>query len=150
MAEIIKGLPLSEYHNPANGWVSHSRLHDFTKRGAAYYRGRYITGEVAREETESLLLGQALEDLFQRGGDYFAEHYAVVPAHLNLTTKAGIAWKGAQGKRHILKHDAYESLLAEVTALRTCDKGIALVTGAEEQVTLRGEVFGLRMQARPA
>lgn len=149
MAEIIKNLSLAEYHDPSNGWVSHSRLHDFIERGPAYFHGRYITGEIAREETPSLVLGQALEDLFQRGGDYFAEHYALQPAHLNLATKAGIAWKAAQGGKPIIKADDYEMLLRCVASLRSCDKGMALCHGAEEQVTLRGEVFGLRMQARP-
>jgi len=149
MAEIIKGLDLAVYHDPANGWVSHSRLHDFIERGPAYYRGRYITGEIARKETAALTFGQALEDLFQRGGEYFAQHYAVRPAHLKGNTTAGKQWAAAQQDRKIVTDEDWQSMLAMVASLRTCEKGVALVDGAEEQITLRGEVFGLRMQARP-
>ncbi len=149
MAEIIKNLSLAEYHNPSNGWVSHSRLHDFIERGPAYYHGRYVTGEIARKETPSLTFGQALEDLVQGGGELFARRYAVRPAHLKGNTTAGKQWAAAQQDRIILSDDDYQALLRMAASLRTCDKGMALIEGAEEQVTLRGEVFGLRMQARP-
>jgi hypothetical protein len=52
MAEILRGLELlgvGGYHDPANGYVSHSRLHDFIDRGAAFFHGRYVTGEIAKE-----------------------------------------------------------------------------------------------------
>lgn len=152
MAEILKNLPLlgpGGYHDPANGYVSHSRLHDFIERGPAFFEGRYITGEVDREETDALVFGQALEDLVQLGGDVFASRYAVRPAHLKGNTKAGQQWKAAQGGRICLTDDQYQLMLEMAASLRTCDKGIALTNGCDQQVTLRGEVFGLRMQARP-
>ncbi len=150
MAEIIKGLPLSEYHNPSNGFVSHSRLHDFIERGARYYYERYVTGEIAREETPALVFGQAFEDLFQGGGDHFAERYAVRPAHIkDGRSSAAKQWAAAQAGKTLLSDDEYQAMLAMAASLRTCDKGVALIDGAEEQVTLRGEAWGLKMQSRP-
>lgn len=155
MAEIIKGLPLlgkGGYHDPANGFVSHSRLHDFLERGAAYYHGRYVTGEITREETPALLFGQATEDLFQLGGDGFSSLWAPMPAHFkDGRSTAAKEWKAAQLKagRRVISDEDYQAMLAMCRSLRTCDKGMALVDGAETQVTLRGTAYGLPMQARP-
>lgn len=154
MAEIINNLPLlgkGGYHDASNGYVSHSRLHDFTERGPAFFHGRYITGEIEKKVTPALVGGQALEDLFLEGEDYFHQHYAVRPAHItNGTTSAAKQWKAAQRAGvHCISHEEYEELVAMCASLRTCDKGMALVNGCQKQVTFRAALHGLQMQARP-
>ncbi len=151
MAEIIKGLPLSEYHDPANGYVSHSRLHDFLERGPGFFRGKYITGEIARKETPSLIFGQAFEDYFLGGEEHFRSLYAVRPAHIkNGTTTAAKQWKAAQPASMIcLTDEDWECIKRMTASLHTCKKGMEFVDRSEQQVTFRGNVFGLNMQSRP-
>ena len=150
MAEIIRDLPIEIYHAPNSGYVSHSKLHDFIERGPAYYQGRYVLGTIAREETAALAYGQAFETLFQRGGDGFSAEHAVRPAHMkDGRTIAAKQWAAAQGGRSIISDDDYQAMLAMCGSLRTCEKGMALIEGAAEQVTLRGELHGLKFQSRP-
>jgi len=151
-AEIIEGLDLQLYHDPANGFVSHSRLHDFVTGGAAYYQARYITGEIAREVTPSLCFGQALEELYQRGGDSFAKLVTVMPAHMkDGRSAAAKELKAAALKagRIVISEAEYQAMLGMCASLRTCTTGAALTNGTKEQVTLRGMVHGLPFQARP-
>ena len=81
-AEILRDVPIDVYHAVPSEWVSHSRFHDFAKHGPAFFEKRYVTGEIAREETEALSYGQAFEDLKQRGIEAFREKVAVRPPHL--------------------------------------------------------------------
>jgi PDDEXK-like domain of unknown function (DUF3799) len=148
-AEIVRGLSIEAYHSPANGYVSHSRFHDFVKHGPKFYEQRYITGERERKPTEELLDGQAFETLYQRGGDAFAEEVAVRPAHLDGRTKEGKAWAAAQQDKYSIDDAKYQAWLSMCGALNECADGRALIEHAESQVTIRGEAFGLPMQARP-
>lgn len=152
MAEILRNLPLSEYHGPFSSWASHSRLRDFVEHGPRYFQERHILGTIAREETAALRLGQAFENLWQRGGDYFKETVAVMPPQFkDGKTKAAQEWKAGQVRagKIVISDDDYQHLLKMAESLETCDKGLALCRGAEQQVTLRGSVYGLKMQARP-
>ncbi len=149
-AEILRNQPIGDYHAPS-AWVSNSRLRDFVERGAAYYQARYVLGTLAKDDTAALVYGQVFETLFQRP-DYFANEVAVMPAHFkDGRTTAAKEWKSGQERlgRLIISDAEYQAMLAGVDSLRTCTKGMALVNGAEQQVTLRGEIHGLRMQARP-
>lgn len=152
MAEILRDLSLAEYHDPASGWISHSKLHAFVEHGPRYFQQLYITGTLAREETAALSFGQAFEDLYQRGGDYFKQHWAVMPQHFkDGRSKAAQEWKAAQlaAGRGVVSWDDYQHMLHMVDELHGCKKITALSEGAEQQVTLRGELYGCKMQARP-
>ncbi len=150
-AEILRGLSIESYHAPANGLVSHSRFHDFVEHGPRFYEQRYVTGERGREEIEALREGQAIETLFQRGGEAFAQDVAVRPAHLQGkgNTAPGKAWNAANEGKYRIDEETFQTWLAMCEALRECEAGVALTQHAEMQVTLRGTAFGLPMQARP-
>jgi hypothetical protein len=150
-AEIIRGLDILEYHSLPSAWVSHSRFHDFVKHGPKFFEGRYLTGEIAREETDALSEGQGFEILYQRGGDEFAKAVAVRPAHLKGkgNTKDGIAWNAANADKIRIDESTYQTWLTMCEALNECTGARELIAHCEQQVTLRGEAFGLKMQARP-
>lgn len=149
-AEIIKGLDILDYHAVPSPWVSHSRFHDFVKHGPKYFEGRYVTGEIAREETDSLSEGQGFELLYQQSEE-FARQVAVRPPHLKGkgNTADGKAWNAANEGKIRIDHETYQTWLDMCAALDECTRGRALIEHAEQQVTLRGEAFGLPMQARP-
>ena len=155
MAEILKDLALlgtGAYHDPANGYVSHSRLHDFIDRGAAFFHGRYVTGEIAKEETAALTFGQAFEDLLDLGGDGFAQSWAVRPEHIkDGRSAAAKQWAAAQeaAGKGLVSGEDYRTMLAMAASMRGKAVAQEMLKGTERQVTLRGELHGLKMQARP-
>ncbi len=150
-AEIIRDLPIGVYHSIPSDYVSHSRFHDFVKHGPAFFEKRYITGEIAREETEALRYGQAFEDLKQRGIEAFRETVAVRPPHLKGkgNTAPGKAWNDAHADKYCIDDATFAEMVAMCGALDECTDAVALFENAEQQVTLRGDAFGLKMQARP-
>jgi hypothetical protein len=147
---IIEDLDLEIYHSGNHGFVGSSRLRDFVVNGEAFFHQRYVLGTLAKPETKALTFGQAFEDLVQRGEEYVYAKYAVRPAHLgNGNTKAAKEWAAANAHKPRLTDDEIETARAMLVTLQTCAKGMTLIQGCQQQVTLRGHVHGLAMQSRP-
>lgn len=149
-ATIVRDLPIDEYHQASH--VSHSKLRDFAERGARYYFDRHVARTLAREETDAFRLGQAFEHLFQLGSDDFAKTYAIKPeAARDGRTVAGKAFRAAAGQKPIVDQAEYEALCAMVDSMRGPELADAmrLVAACDAQVSIRGELHGVKVQARP-
>lgn len=147
--EIIRGMSDEEYHE-AREYTSHSRIRDFANHGERYYYGRHITGEIARETTRAFDYGIAFEALFQRGGDAFDEKVMVQPEKHDGRTTAGRMWQAAadaSGKA-VISFSDYQSMLVMSELART-SVHMPLIHACEQQVSLRGFAYGLRIQSRP-
>lgn len=148
-AAIIRDLPIETYHEQTE-FSSHSRLRDFAESGPRWYYERHVARTAERDESEAMRFGQALETLFQRGGEAFARECAVRPKALgDGRTNASKQWAASNpGKIHLSEAD-YESMLVMCEALRECKPGMLLASQCEQQLTLRGEIGGAKMQSRP-
>lgn len=148
-AEIIWGISDDAYHADREH-TSHSRIRDFANHGEAFYYERYLTGEIARKVTGPLEYGTAFEELFQRGGDAFAERVLVEPQGHDGRTTAGKQWKAAANAsgKITISHDDYLSMLTMAERARTSPH-MQLMEAAGQQATLRGHAYGLRIQGRP-
>ena len=148
-AQILRNLPIDAYHEE-RAYTSHSRIRDFADRGARYYFERHVQRTIEREETEAFRFGNAFETLFQRGVDALGESYAVKTLRGNTTEgKQWLAAQKAKGKSVISQED-FDAMMSMTEALQNdCAEGMAKVEHAEQQVTLRGEIHGVKVQARP-
>lgn len=149
-AEIIRHLPIDQYH--LSDHVSHSKLRDYAERGARYYHDRHVARTIPHEETDAFRLGQAFETLFQLGKDAFERTYAIKPeAARDGRTVAGKAFKAAAGTKTIVDQAEYDALCAMVESMRGPELADAmrLVAACEPQVSFRGELHGVKVQARP-
>jgi hypothetical protein len=109
-----------------------------------------VLGTLPKEETKALTLGQAFEDLVQRGEEYLYAQYAVRPSHLGTAaTKASKEWAAANAHKPRLTEDEVTLLREMAQTLETCATGMTLIQDCQQQVTLRGHVHGLAMQSRP-
>jgi hypothetical protein len=146
---IVRDFPIADYHADRE-YTSHSKIRDFVEKGPRFYFERHIAHTIEREETQPFCFGNACEYLVQQGGEAFSRKYAVKTLPGN--TKGGKQWAAAQdaaGKTIISQAD-YDAMLHMVEALQTdCQKGMDLIEHAEQQVTLRGELHGVKVQARP-
>ena len=146
---ILKDVDIEAYHADRE-YTSHSKIRDFAEKGPRFYFERHVQHTIEREETDAFRFGNASECLLQQGGQAFAAKYAVKTLPGNTT--AGKQWAAAQdaaGKIIISQAD-YDAMLHMVEALQTdCQKGMDLIEHAEQQVTLRGELHGVKVQARP-
>lgn len=147
---IIRDLPIHEYHADTR-YTSHSRIRDFIERGAKYYFQRHIARDLEQEPSDALTFGQAFETLYQQGIEAFRRTYAVKPRGLDGRTKEGRAWLTSAATATILSDEDWGHMGLMLQSLREdlCDKAKRLVSQAEQQVTLRGELSGLAVQARP-
>lgn len=150
-ALILRDLPNDVYHGGGHPYVGHSKLRDFVEHGERFYYERHVLGTLPRKETEELRFGIAFEELFQRGGDAFDQLVAVPPSPQadDGRTAAGKAFRAASQDKIQISRADYDAMIGMSASLRSCEKGMALIDGCEQQVTLRGEVFGLPMQGRP-
>ena len=72
----IERLEIEEYH--ACAAISHSKLEDFRKRPAYFYK-KHITKELEQEDTKSLLIGHAAHTLILEGESAYLERYFILP-----------------------------------------------------------------------
>jgi hypothetical protein len=148
--ELITGISNADYHAD-HAYTSHSRIRSFERHGERYYYERYVTGEITREPTKALDFGTAFETLFQGGGDAFAQDILVEPRGHDGRTTAGKQWLAsvAASGKPIVSHDDYLSMLKMADSMREHAGVLRLLGECTDQVTMRGDAYGLRIQARP-
>lgn len=140
---------IHEYHNDPE-YTSHSRLRDLRSRGARYYHDRHVARTLAPDPpSKAMILGQALEDLIQRPADFPAT-YAVRPEGLDGRTKEGKAWAEQHAGKNIIAAsdgDTLSTMAARVEDL--LDRQRPGWRQWRQQATLRAELRGVKVQARP-
>lgn len=147
--EIIRGLPIDEYHAyPA--WSS-SKIKVIDTHGPLYAI-RKVRGELKPgEQTDALRKGSLFDALVTGEG---AENFQVAPEKLDRRTKAGKEWAEdveSQGRVIITPadaawaHDAFEALMAIPEARESIEE-------AEFQVSIRARLAShplFELQGRP-
>lgn len=147
--QIIRGLPIDEYHaHPA--WSS-SKIKLIETHGPLYAI-RKVRGELKpTEQTDALRKGSLFDALVTGEG---AERFQVAPEKLDRRTKAGKEWADeveSQGRTIITPaeaawaHDAFEALMA-------IDEARESIEEAEFQVSIRARLAThplFELQGRP-
>jgi hypothetical protein len=143
--------PIDAYH--ASKALTHSKLRDYSSKGARYFASRHVTRTTPpSESTEAQVMGQLFEDIVQ-GRSFDRDAYAVKPDDMTFATKIGKAWKAEQlaaGKRIVTGDDLADMEEMRV-ALEENDAAVQLIRGCHKQVTLTVDCAGTPegLAARP-
>lgn len=133
--------------------VQATNLRHLFDRCPAYAFARWAGNPARVEEdgTEATAFGTAAHTFIVEGRDAFDARYAVKPAGLRLSTKAGIAWKEDHaGMEHIDTDDldALERMAAMINAHPVAR--LALRNGiAEQTAVVQDKETGLWLKCRP-
>jgi len=148
-AHVVRGLSIDDYHRDPH-FVSHSQIKDFIERGPRWFYERNIARTAARPETEAFRFGKAAELLVQDGEDAYrqAVHALVGDGRTKEVKAAKEAALAA--KKILISEDDERDIFAMRDALTAdCIDAMSMVAQAESQVSLRGGLSELAVQARP-
>lgn len=103
-----------------------------------------------REASHALLFGDALHTLCLEGTGVFHESFRVLPEGLDRRTKEGKALYleyQASGKK-LITQDDYDTICNMEVNLRKDELIMPMMNGGSNEVTLVGELFGVKVKAR--
>lgn len=147
---IIRNQPISTYLSSER--ISAHKLKTLAELGPRGYYLTHISRIISKPRTPEMVFGSFFEDLIQRPATFKDEHL-IRPPGLNMTeTKKDPrvnAFKEISKTRDHIKHEEYEVMLEMAAAFAEHPEVMSLLHGAEQQVTLTGEMYGLSCQSRP-
>lgn len=151
-AQLIHGEPWDAYTK--SGALGSSALHAWGTMGRAAWSADYLEGSAYSDDD-----GPDNGSGAKEGGDYLDARltgnkpltdFAVKPDGMKLSTKEGIAWRGANASKTIISaQQEREVLRAEPFAREALGVLLNLGGTISYQATLRGDVDGLTIQTRP-
>ncbi len=145
---ILRNLDIDEYH--AHQAVSSSKLKTIRSKGFGDFKLRYIDRVLPKIDTKALLIGRAFDKKFFDGDEAFFREFSVKPEGLDLTTKAGRAWKEENpGPR--ISAEEYADFCAMENEIRAHPDAALLLSAGEPQVSIRrhSTQYGFEIQTRP-
>lgn len=143
---IIKNSPRSEYDSLPKELLNYSRFKHFLDSPA--HLVAYDKAE--REDSPALLFGDALHTLCLEGTGVFHDSFTVLPDGIDRRTKEGkllYASYQATGKKLISQED-YDRICNMEVNLRRDELIRPMMQGGSNEVTLVGELFGVKVKAR--
>ena len=149
---LIFGEANEAYHD--NACASSSKLKSLNEKGALYYRKRYITKEIPKEEqTDALRLGCAIDTLVTVSVEQFDAEYVIKPEGMSFATTVGKDWKKAhcQGKG-VISWDEWQMMQRLHAAILAHPRYPVLIhPRIKSQVTVRKPTtkYGTGLQSRP-
>lgn len=147
-AQLIENLPWSEYAVP--GWLGSSALHAFPGMSLEGFAAEYL--ETAYDDSGKAKVSAAMTngtelDKMLTAGVYDRSSIEIKPSGMSFATKEGKAWRNERAGKTIIKEEDAEALDATLPRIR---EALACFPEAPKfQVTLRGEIAGLKIQTRP-
>lgn len=147
-AQLIENLPWSEYAVP--GWLGSSALHAFPGMSLEEFAAEYL--ETAYDDSGKAKASAAMTngtelDKMLTAGVYDRSSIEIKPSGMSFATKEGKAWRNERAGKTIIKEDDVAALDATLPRIR---EALACYPEAPKfQVTLRGEIAGLKVQTRP-
>ena len=103
-----------------------------------------------REDSHALLFGDALHTLCLEGSAVFHEAFSVLPEGIDRRTKEGKALYleyQASGKK-LITQDDFAKITSMASVLQENDLTKTMMVGGSNEVTLVGELFGVKVKAR--
>lgn len=143
---IIKNSPRSEYDSLPKELLNYSRFKHFLDSPA--HLVAYDKAE--REDSPALLFGDALHTLCLEGTGVFHDSFTVLPDGIDRRTKEGkllYASYQSTGKKLISQED-YDRICNMEVNLRRDELIRPMMQGGSNEVTLVGELFGVKVKAR--
>lgn len=143
---IIKNSPRSEYDSLPKDLLNYSRFKHFLD--SPLHLVAYDRAE--REQTPALLFGDALHTLCLEGTGVFHDSFSILPEGLDKRTKEGKALYQdylASGKKLISQKD-YDCICNMEVNLRSNELIYPMMQGGSNEVTLIGELEGVKVKAR--
>lgn len=143
---IIKNSSRADYDSLPKDLLNYSRFKHFLDTPA--HLVAYDKAE--RQESHALLFGDALHTLCLEGTGVFHDSFAVLPEGLDRRTKDGKAIyedMKSTGKKLITQVD-YDTICNMEVNLRKDELIRTLMKGGSNEVTLVGELFGVKVKAR--
>lgn len=143
---IIKNSPRSEYDSLPKELLNYSRFKHFLDSPA--HLVAYDKAE--REDSPALLFGDALHTLCLEGTGVFHDSFTVLPEGIDRRTKEGkllYASYQATGKK-LISQDDYDRICNMEVNLRRDELIRPMMQGGSNEVTLVGELFGVKVKAR--
>ena len=143
---ISKNTSRAEYDALPKELLNYSRFKHFLDSPAhlvAYDRAE-------RQESHALLFGDALHTLCLEGTGVFHDSFSVLPEGIDRRTKEGKALYQeyqATGKKLITQED-YDRICNMEVNLRSNELIQPMMSGGSNEVTLVGELFGVKVKAR--
>lgn len=147
-AQLIENLPWSEYAVP--GWLGSSALHAFPGMSLEGFAAEYL--ETAYDDSGKAKVSAAMTngtelDKMLTAGVYDRSSIEIKPSGMSFATKEGKAWRNERAGKTIIKEEDVSALDATLPRIR---EALACYPEAPKfQVTLRGEIAGLKVQTRP-
>lgn len=145
-AAMIENLPWSDYAVP--GWLGSSALHAFPDMSLEAFDAQYLACGYDNGKTATAAMDNGSElDKMLTAAVYDRSAIEVKPDGMSFATKEGKAWRAERAGKTIIKAEDVRYLDA---ALPRIKETIACYDGEPKyQVTLRGEIAGIRVQTRP-
>lgn len=143
---IIKDSPRSEYDSLPKELLNYSRFKHFLDSPA--HLVAYDKAE--REDSHALLFGDALHTLCLEGTGVFHDSFTVLPEGIDRRTKEGkllYASYQSTGKKLISQED-YDRICNMEVNLRRDELIKPMMQGGSNEVTLVGELYGVKVKAR--
>lgn len=147
-AELIEGLPWDRY--AIEGWLGSSALHAFPGMSLEAFAAEYLVSAYddggKAKVTAAMTNGTELDKMLT-AGVYDRTAIEVKPKGMSFATTEGRVWRDERAGKVIIKADDVAALDATLPRVR---EALACYTESPKfQVTLRGEIAGLKIQTRP-
>ena len=146
-AELIRDLAWKDYAIP--GFLGSSALDDWGSMSREAWSAKHLETAYQGGGSAAMAGGSALDLLLTAGEDAFQEQSAIKPEGLDGRTKEGKAWAEANGGKQILSSEQEKQIRATLPRVKEAIEAVRGDEAAEFQVTLRGEIAGLKVQTRP-
>lgn len=147
-AELIRDLAWKDYAVP--GFLGSSALDDWDSMSREAWSAKHLeTAYDGSKKSAAMSGGSALDALLTEGEEAFAARFAVRPGGLDGRTKEGKAWATENASREILTSEQLTEIRAALPRVREAIMAMCDGLTPEYQVSLRGEIAGLKVQTRP-
>lgn len=148
-AQLIHDLPWTDY--TSGDWLGSSALADWGKSSLEAWSREHLEDRYSGKASRWTAGGSYLDAIVPPTPDIFPKRFAVKPDGMSFATKDGKAWRDAQYGHEIVTEAQARNANAALPLVREALGIMESVFSATTryQVTLRGEVDGIKLQTRP-
>lgn len=145
--ELIANLPWAEYAVP--GFLGSSALSDWTEMSREGWSAEYMEQAYADGKKGPWITNGSELDKMLTEAVYDRSRIEVKPKGMSFATKEGKVWRDAREGKTIIREEDLAALDAALPLVREAIEAVRGDLTPEFQVTLRGEIAGLKVQTRP-